>query len=435
MAWSERAGGVEKGPAALAEWASSTRDCRALREPISAPCRRPPGPVLSSRRNGVMNRRKPHVLFLVVTVISLNRPVLAAESPTPVSMSVQEFGRLAVADQRALLARVFQRRREHARNLYCEVDRLGRCYENRDGKPGNPLEKGDCLQFRLWQLRDSYRMDSNKYQSPDSREFLSWVSSGYNADEGIGRSTIRMNGRKRAFGRIDTTHDPITEGNRYRYWLDGEYPHKEDYLFRYLVDRTPEFEIKAPVEQDKVELTVSYQPWWAEKPGGQRVFLLDPQKGFLPIRGDSRWDAPPTFGRENWRVERFVVQESRLVADVWMPIKLREEILASPAPQSMAVYEMTVSRIEHGAVGLGDLVVPFPKGMEIVDAIQGVTYVADAQEKPAGAVEPVMGSTPSESLSVDRWAKWRYAATLTTVAALLVFFAWRSLRRPKRRAA
>ena len=56
------------------------------------------------------------------------------ESPKPVSMSAEEFGRLSAAEQRALLVRVFQRRLEHSKNLYYETEQRLQYLENIGGK-------------------------------------------------------------------------------------------------------------------------------------------------------------------------------------------------------------------------------------------------------------------------------------------------------------
>ena len=57
-----------------------------------------------------------------------------------------------------------------------------------------------------------------------------------------------------------------------------------------------------------MQLTVPWQPSWAKKPEGKRVYVLDPEKAFLPIRCESRCDEPAKGGRKPmWRIERFEV--------------------------------------------------------------------------------------------------------------------------------
>jgi hypothetical protein len=344
----------------------------------------------SLRRSCMMNGRLSAMVVLLAVTFFCNHAVLAVEKPVPVSMSAEEFSRLSVADQNTLLLRVFQRRLEHARNIHYDVEEFVKGYENHDGEPGRPVGgKGVRVLFRNWRLGNSYRMDANKYGKPDDVGFFSCVTSGFDADEGVGRSTARINGKQPAVGRIDSQQDTATRDNDYNYWLDGDYPSWQEYLFRYILSRKSEFEIKSPVEGNEVQLTVAYQPAWAKKPGGERVFLLDPKKGFLPVRGTSRWEEVRKEGKRSWRVEKFTVEESRLVGDVWMPIKLKLMISASTLPDAISVNEMKVSQIEYGNVTPSDLTVVFTKGMQIVDAVKGVAYIADANGDPAGPVQPL----------------------------------------------
>jgi hypothetical protein len=363
----------------------------------------------------------------------LGQVALGAQDRRTISMSAEEFSRLSVADQRALLVRAFERRRGHAKNLYYEAEQVVSWYEkDGNGERGKFLEEGPRRKYRHWRLGDSYRMDSDMIR-PKQVDVLHWVSSGFDSEQGVCRSTMRTRGEKRTFGRIDTAHDPITMDNRYNYWLDGEYPHKEEYLFRYLLDHKDEFEIRSPVAGDKVQLTVGFQPWWADKPGGKRQFVLDPQKGFLPVQANSRWDGPPTGGNPNWRVEKFTVEESRLVGDVWMPIRLMETTAVGHSPR-VAAMEISVSRIECDAVRPNDLVVPFTEGMEIVDAIKGVAYAADAHGNPAGKIHPLMGAKPAESPERP-WGGWRRVAVFSSLGLFLFAVGWFLLRRLRNRPA
>jgi hypothetical protein len=328
----------------------------------------------------------------------------------PVSMSAEEFGRLSTEEQRQLLTRVFERRLEHSKNLYYEMEQRFTTHENSDGQPGKLLERSTVnrLQYRHWRLGGSFRMDYDALENPNAREVSTHYSCGVNAEEGVGRNTtVCKDGKQPPSGQVQYPFDP-TDNNIYVHWLDGNHsidllngsPHREDYLFRDILMHKDAFEIETPVEGGMVQLTIPYQPGWAEKPGGKRVFLLDPQKGFLPVRGDSRWrEAPRNGDQVQWRVERFVVEDSRLVGDVWMPFKLTEQTLASPVPEMIAVVAIKVSRMECGTVKRADLAVRFTEGMKVVDVIEGVSYVADAQGNPAGPVkfEPNWKQQPPET--------------------------------------
>jgi len=387
-----------------------------------------------------MNGRPGKLAFLLSGLIALGQVVLAAESPQPVSMSAEEFGRLSAADQRALLVRVFQRRLELAKNVYVESTRWYTIHTYRDGQIGDKATEGTFRRFRYWRLNDSYRMDTHTYRDPQAADPSQTVSSAFYGDKGVGRYTVREPQLRTGVGRIDTLHDTVIESNRYAYWLDGEFAHKDDFLFRDLLDHRAGWAIDVPAKGDTVQLTVPWQPSVGSNPSGKRGFVLDPQKGFLPVKGHSRWDRM-LGNKPSWRVEDFVVQDSRLVGDVWMPTKLKEEVWASSVPDQIVVYDIRATDIKTGTVTPEDLHVPFTEGMQIVDAVKGVSYVADAQGNPAGPVEPVMDAKPPEPAGQAGLASpqggsatWRYAIALISLGLLVALFAWLFLRRVRRKA-
>jgi hypothetical protein len=154
-----------------------------------------------------MSQRQVNVLlFVTIGMFGLPQIGLTVENPQPITMSASRFGEMSAADQKALLERVFERRLEHARNLHYEVDIYCSHYENRDGELGGLLPDiaPRRFQYQQWQLDDSYRLNTNKYRSPDFEELYVWMSSGFDADQGVGRSTIRVKDKERTYGRIDT---------------------------------------------------------------------------------------------------------------------------------------------------------------------------------------------------------------------------------------
>ena len=202
---------------------------------------------------------------------------------------------------------------------------------------------------------------------------------------------IDRKGKTPPHGQVQYPH-PDDGSDRYIYWFDRKdsrpNPILGEYLFPYLIRHQDQFDIKSQIAGGKVQLTVPWQPEWTAKPGGKRKYILDPEKGFLPVRCDSRWDdATPVRGKPQWRIEKLAVEESRLVDDVWMPTRLTDETAASTVPDLIDVCDMKVSRIEFGAVKPADLFVRFTGGMEIQDTIEGVTYVTDAAGNAVAPVE------------------------------------------------
>ncbi|WP_417383431.1 hypothetical protein [Gimesia sp.] len=356
----------------------------------------------------------------------------------PAIISINEFVQLDTVEQKKLLLKMFQKRLDHSKNLFYDVEITSSIFYNE--KPGELKElkkKTPFRRYQEWKLNDSYRMDTDMYRS-DGTTLSERIVDGYDAKEGVSRGTITyLNNKEYNSARIDTIHDPIVGDNRYIFWLSGEYPHKELYLFQYLINHKDEFEIEAPVKGDKVQLTVGYQPHWTTKFGGKRVFILDPEKGCLPIEGTSRWnETSENNGKKYWRVEKFVVTESELVGGVWMPVKIREIIDASSIPDTAAVYDIEVKRIEHGTVSSSDLNVRFPEGYTVVDAIKGVSYTTDATGNPAGPVELVMGGPPvvnsSKPVQNEVNPIWRYIVVLNVVM-LACFISFLFYKRHKRR--
>ncbi len=336
-----------------------------------------------------------------------NQPVKPEKLRT-VSMSAEAFGRLSAAEQRALLVRIYRRRLEQSQNLFYEVDVTWRYYEDDHGHPGKPrkLSASDRHQYRHWLLGDSFRTDHDGFANIGDAEPSRCSSYAQNAVEGVARLTgIDKTGKTPPSGEIQYPNLSDDGGDDYIYWFDhrGRKPssYLGEYLFPYLIGHQDQFEIKAPIADGKVQLTVPWQPLWAEKPGGKRVYVLDPQKGFLPIRCDSRWDdVTLRRGEPLWRVERLAVQESRLVGDVWLPTKLTNEVATPSIHKLHTVCELKVLRIEPAVVKLDDFFLPFTAGMQVRDTIEGVTYVADAQGNAVNPkFDPNWKSQPPEGWS------------------------------------
>ena len=306
------------------------------------------------------------------------------------------------------LVQVYRRRLEQSRDLYYEVEEIQRGYKNDHGKPGKPSNGIPSYRwiYRHWRLGESFRGEQEWFDKITNTEPASCSSHVFNAAEGVARNTdIDKTGKSHSRGQIQY---PISDGGgaMYRYWLEqkGE-EHDEiidEYIFSYLVRHQDQIEIKAPIADGKVQLTVLWHLSWTTKSVGKRVFVLDPQKAFLPIRSESRWD-DATFGKPEWRMERFEVQESRLIGGVWLPTKLKHEEANSALRDNIGVCDLKVLRIEPGAVKLSDLFLPFTAGMQVADTIEGATYVADAQGNPMHPkIDPDWKSQPPSRLGEAR---------------------------------
>ncbi len=305
-------------------------------------------------------------------------------------MSVEEFSRISPAEQRALLVRTFQQRLEKMNNIYFEADEVTSWHDNHNGEVGSQRKDIPSFhrRYRHWRLGDSFREDTEMFENAASTKVSYRSSCANNAEQGVARNIqFAVKQERPPQGQIQYPICP-TDNDLYVRWLShspepATCPNPVEYLFPYLLEHQNEFEITMPTDGNLIQLSFPWKPSWAQQPGGKRVYLLDPKKDFLPVRCDSRHDDPPTANHHMWRIENFAVEDSRLVGDVWMPIKLTESTAASPVPDRFTVSQVTVSRIECGAVKLADLFIPFPEGTRVVaDVIKGATYVVDAQGHP-----------------------------------------------------
>ena len=135
-------------------------------------------------------------------------PLNSSEDHKPVSMSAEEFARLSAEEQKALLVSVFERRLEYAKNLHYEAELFQKVYENRDGKPGKPLDYPDAYPLglrrvcRYWRLGDSFRREMETYNRPTNTEPDSRSSCGVDVEEGLGRNTYFNKQGKTSQGQV-----------------------------------------------------------------------------------------------------------------------------------------------------------------------------------------------------------------------------------------
>lgn len=332
------------------------------------------------------------LLFLTATV----QPGVAraAESVAAFAMKASEFRGLSPEDQKTLLASAFARRLELAKNIQYEAVLTGQNHEYRAGKIGKLVVKLNGSRLRHWKIGESFRVDTIRGGDMSIEPLpVESVASGFDPKAGVGTSTIHFSNTARCFGRIDVSPDPINDSNRYAYWLDGKDTPEQEFFIRYIVEHRKDFEVDASVEGESIRLTLPWKPYWSEKVIGKRSFDLDPHKGFLPVRGDARWEMPDQDGNLSWRNEEFFVENSKLVVDVYMPTRYKELLSASTLGDGLVtVWQTDVSKVEAGNVTPKDLEVPLTEGMEVVDAIKGVFYKVGPDGKPTGKVDRLVGA-------------------------------------------
>ena len=285
------------------------------------------------------------------------------------------------------LSLAFELRMKHAKNLSYKVEvGLGaRKFNNFLGAGGV-----DGATFRsIYEhkiFNNSYTMRIEALQG--ERDWYQKVSTFFDGKEGITKGYVNAppNTVDAFLGRIDTVADPILRENYYISWLSDNFQtefHRADYfLFPCLLRHKDQWKIESNNTERVIKLTSPYpQRFVADKFDGTRVLTLEPQKGFMPLGGEFRWEATRRGGNR-WYEEKFAVEDSRLIGDVWMPIKMMSWRRTSEDPENEFFAKLTVKEIIHGQVSETDMTIRFPKGTFIVDAIEGISYKTDANGNP-----------------------------------------------------
>jgi len=147
----------------------------------------------------------------------------------------------------------------------------------------------------------------------------------------------------------------------------------------------------------------------------------------MPVRGKARWQ-----DASGWRSEEFSVDEADAVNGLWIPTKITEIVGSSSfgpeMPDAVNVIETTVQNIRVGAVTALDLVVEFPEGTEVVDAIDGVGYTigADGQRTDSNPLFVGNRFVNEPAAPESRGVSWLF---LLCVFLVIASFGWHTLRR------
>jgi hypothetical protein len=341
-------------------------------------------------------------IFIGLTVSS--KFLMAEESP---SLSVIEsFSKLSLTEQKKLLAEKFQKRMEFAENLFYRSENRAEICQNNNGAPGERI--GDSFSqrhFAHWQLKNDYQYDIEFFEPP-KEEPLMWATANWNAQEGECKNIVKNESLGRVFGRVDTKFDEaVLPNDAYTFWLQGgsseSYP-QPHYMFLHFLEHQDDWNIVTPFEDNKIQISVNFTPKSKKSSDlsgkGNIITVIDPEKNYMPVRGNIRGDITLSNGNSIWWMVEFIVQQSELKNnDIWMPVLLKT--IASSNVQSHAVTVATfkITEMKQGKVTKSDVTFQFPEGTEVIDAIKGVSYKTDANGEPIeSTIQALYGLDPSQ---------------------------------------
>ncbi|WP_145944319.1 hypothetical protein [Fuerstiella marisgermanici] len=336
---------------------------------------------------------------------------------------------MSLADQRELLAAAFEHRLQKTANLSYESSVFVRVQNRTNGKLGKVIWPGGRTDFQRHRLGESYRVDTKQFgEDLEAKSKPPLIQSGFNADEGVSRVRVQQPSGK-ITARIDTKQDIVIVHDRYSYWLTGADVPDSEFLFTYLLKDKDDWTLTTENEPSLVKLSVPWKPLHSRNRAiGDKHVWLDPARGYMPVRGEARWEDD-----NGWRSEEFSVDETQQFDGLWMPTKITEIIGSSSfgdaMPSAVNVIETTAQNIEMGAVTEADVRVVFPEGTEVVDAIEGVAYTIGEGNVRLGGEPLFVGNQIVNISQAPKSTPFPWLIVLNTAIVISVVVFWLKARR------
>ncbi|MDR0605140.1 MAG: hypothetical protein LBG80_12630, partial [Bacteroidales bacterium] len=341
-------------------------------------------------------------LFLMGIFVAGNN-LLAIESNKE-SQNFDIFGQLSETQKKEVIVMAFERRMQKALNIYYKLDLTVGTSKNIQGIPDDKINFFSKRNYERWQLGKSYKVKMEMFKGMDPQP-LEWVTDAYDAKKGENHGLFYSNSIKdKNFGIIDTQQDGITSNDIFLYWLQDSffpdcYMEKESFLFVYLLKHKKDWEFFSLDQENQIGLKVKCLPddlYAFHSGNGFYKLNLDFTKDFLPVLSEMRWDALDENNNRHWRYEKYEVEKSLKINDIWMPTQLTMTLQTTAAPELFSISKVNIHEIRYDQVTPQDVVLIFPEDTAVVDAINGISYKTDANGEPIeSTIEPLYGLDPS----------------------------------------
>jgi hypothetical protein len=347
-------------------------------------------------------------------------------------MEYEKFIQQTPDKQKELLEQNFYARILHSKNLYYSCH-LTYEFFNYD-EEGNIKQEGTPpyrVDFRHWILGNYYRMEIDNYL-PNQQIAGQKTQTFFDKNEGIGQGTFRQE-EGQLYGRIDTVQNSLVIDNIFQCWFDDVFcdavtskiVSKQSYHFPYFLKRNNVWTISLIPEKKLVQVSIPYEIDF-ELAGyqGKKSLVLDPEKGFMPIRGELYWTGVIENGHKLFKDEKFTVEQSKLVNDVWMPTEIKITNKTERLQKIFSVATIKIVEMEQGKVTQAEVTPHFPEGTEVINIINGVSYKTDAHGEPIeSTIEPLYGLDPSQvKLPEKKLGKANYVLFVTGLLLVVTAF-------------
>jgi hypothetical protein len=338
-----------------------------------------------------------------------------------ISMKLSALRALPEAEQRQVLRDGLKKRAEILSNVHVKahVENYGAPYINHTiGKRRETLGRHD---EEFWKIGDSYRFKLIDYPRDNAKPLFT-SDSHFNAEEGVTRMLGKHSQIPYFQARIANAHDNVTRFNQSALKSLPGYVHgdKPTHL-QYLLDN---FEMAEVLDDASIPYnvpgTMALRVIDSSIPDSKdvRTFWVSPEKDFMLLRWESRYDSPKS-ARGYLYTDTWVVEDAE-VDGLWMP-KVVQSVSwsAQTKPDNRGAGMLTLQEIQIGKVKEADLQVVFPDGTEVIDDFTQKAYVVGKSDRPIPLVN-LQGIAKHQPKRAWPWGILLNVAVVVGLVGLLI---------------
>jgi hypothetical protein len=271
-------------------------------------------------------------------------------------MTASQFDSLPDDEKRSVLVDILQKREQAVQNLQIDSETKVYNVQYRDGKAGELLEKITRYDCQLRRKDGSYWARIDYYRSKQPDRIQGRVFTAKEAKSELVKSIARdgEDGVNRAITAEEG--NAMIQLGKYHYWFDASFDEAHEFPISFLLKHQDAIKF-AGLSDDKQQVKISllYESADGTPFKDFRTLWLDPNKGFMPVRMQRRWEYaldPPFYS-----VLATEVKKLEQVDGIWFPTHLTLTCTGRVSEEKgyATVYETTAGEIKLGKVTDVDL--------------------------------------------------------------------------------
>lgn len=368
-------------------------------------------------------------LAVLSVLMQTGSSVSAAEkTDCKFSLTHQAVKNLSSDELKSVIKSALEYRLSQCRNIHYVLDhRLGLCAFG-EQIPSEFTQVLSDDRVECWAIGYTFRVEK-EMRDRNSGVFNYIRKDSYDAETGVIRYFgMQPDGRDK-YAAIDSKMQSSPFSAPYIYWLNmpDQYRDVGEFFIAKIVAQFNTWQLRI-LPDGLVELKCDWSLILNRSAPGKITYVLDPVKGFLPTSCYGLWKNPtPKANANRTQFEiRFVVEESKLVNDLWMPTKLRDAVCANGDKTKANLNIQTVQTVELGNTKESDLRLPFPEGTSVQDRLRGIRFVVGPNEEekspqtlyitPPNPALPADMDQTAELRKAPNQVRWLYIALGNVVA-------------------